>query len=393
MQSFLIERGPYLNKDLTITTRLSPHETVHIAVYIKAGTNHEEGYPAGIAHFVEHMLFKGTKNFTAKAFSEEIDAIGGDVNAYTTKEYTCYSVKTLKRFEHRAVLLLQEMLTEAEFPAEEIEREKQVILEEIKMTEDDPEDYIYDLMQEKTFSDRYRSPILGYRASLNEMNRDNLIRFYQSHYTKDNIIISYAGQQPEIIQTLKIFDQPSIKTKPAFSFKPVSLTMDRSLEQSHFLIGFEAVGYHHPLYDAFSLFSSYFGESMSSPLFRRLREELSLCYNVYSSLESFIDGGLFTIYIGCDEQNVPAAEEEIIKLLTAPLTHVNLTKAQDYLITSAYMDNDYEGHIMARDGRSLMYYDRLITLEEFESRIRAVTLEEIAQVQEMLKAPAKILFK
>lgn len=382
-----------MKNELTITTRISPHETVHIAVYVKAGSNHEAGYPAGIAHFVEHMLFKGTTHFSAQAFSEEIDAIGGDVNAYTTKEYTCYSIKTLKRFEQRAVKLLQEMLTEAAFPAEEIEREKQVILEEIKMTEDDPEDYIYDLLQEKTFSESCRSPILGYRSSLAAMNRTDLIRFYKAHYTEDNIILSYAGQQPALIQTLKPFSHPSVKAEPVYTFTPVTLTMDRSLEQSHFLMGFEAVGYHHPLYDAFSLFSAYFGESMSSPLFRRLREELSLCYNVYSSLESFVDGGLFTVYIACDEQHVPAAEQEILQLLAAPLTPRNLEKAQDYLITSAYMDNDYEGSIMARDGRSLMYYGRLITLAEFEARIRAVTLEEIGQVQAMLQSPAKILFK
>ncbi|TDM04112.1 M16 family metallopeptidase [Macrococcus carouselicus] len=382
------------NSNVTLTTLYSPHETVHIAIYVKVGTKHEGGYPAGIAHFTEHMLFKGTEQFTAQAFSEEIDALGGEVNAYTTKEYTCYAVKTLRRFEIRAVQLLQQMLMHATFPAEEIEREKQVILEEIKMTEDDPEDYIYDMLQEKTLSADYHVPILGTRASLQQMTKDALNRFYREFYTADNIIISYAGQNPEVIQQLQTFPAAQNARTAEFTFSPCELTVDRSLEQAHLLLGYKAVSYHHPLYDACSVFSAYFGESMSSPLFRRLREELGLCYNVYSSLESFADGGLFTIYIGCDQRQIESAKREMLSLIGQPMTAESLQRTKDYLITTAYMDNDYEGHIMARDGRSLLYYGRLVTLTEFESRINAVTLAEIAEVQQLYKVqPAQIIFK
>ncbi|GGA96346.1 insulinase family protein [Macrococcus hajekii] len=377
-----------------ITTLLTSHETVHIAIYVKVGTKHEAGYPHGIAHFTEHMLFKGTEQFDAKSFSEEIDAIGGEVNAYTTKEYTCYSVKTLKRFEERALALIEEMMTRATFPADEIEREKQVILEEIKMTEDDPEDYIYDLLQEKTLSDHYRVPILGTRESLQHISREKLLNFYRTFYTGDNMVISYAGQRPDAIDGLQLQEGETTTRLTDFSFSPCQLTAQRTLEQAHFLLGFEGVGYHHPLYDAYSVFSSYFGESMSSPLFRRLREELGLCYNVYSSLEAFENGGLFTIYMACDAQHIEAAKNEIFNLLKQPLTEEQLSRTKNYLITSAYMDNDYDGHIMARNGRSIMYYGHLISLETFEAHINAVTLEQIAKVQMFFATePAQILFK
>ncbi|UTH14694.1 M16 family metallopeptidase [Macrococcus equipercicus] len=389
-----------LNNGLVVLDKHNVHQTVHIAAFVKVGTKNEEDFPAGTAHFMEHMLFKGTQSFTAQQLADEMDAIGGEVNAYTTKEYTCYTIKTLQRFEERAIHLLDEMLNCSTFPEEEVRREQQVILEEIKMTEDDPEDLIYEVFQEQAFSNTpFAVPILGTKASVGQIDREVLINFYSRFYRADHIIISYAGQDSTVLRDVfsRMTPAQTDKTAPIdYRFEPFSDVQHHDYEQAHLLIGYDAVGYHHPLYDAFSLFSSMFGESVSSPLFRRLREELGLCYNVYSSLDAYSEGGVFSIYIACDHTAVEEAASEIDRLLAAfkdQVTEEQLTRAKTYLITNAYMNNDYDGHIMMRNGQSYMYYGRVVTLEEFEAHIEAITLTDIHKVLQMLAVqPSRMTF-
>ncbi|TDM11875.1 M16 family metallopeptidase [Macrococcus lamae] len=387
-----------LNNGLVVLDKHSAHQTVHIAAFVKVGTKHEGSYPAGTAHFIEHMLFKGTQRFNAEQLAEEMDAIGGEVNAYTTKEYTCYTIKTLQRYEHRAVQLLSEMLNFSTFPEEEVKREQQVILEEIKMTEDDPEELIYEIFQDKVFrGTSFAEPILGTKESVVTIDRHVLKSFYDQYYRADNIIISYSGNDSKsLLETFSGMEQrKTVYGEPlSFHFESFQDVMHYDYEQAHLIIGYDAVGYHHPLYDAFSLFSSMFGESVSSPLFRRLREELGLCYNVYSSLDSYNEGGVFSIYIACDHSAVDEAVKEINELLKSFKNNVTeklVAKAKTYLITNAYMNNDYDGHIMMRNGQSFMYYGRVITLEEFEEHIEAVTLTDIQAVLNMLASQPAML--
>jgi len=386
-----------LQNGLVFLEHGNAHQIVHIAAFVKVGTKHESSFPAGTAHFIEHMLFKGTRAFTAVQMAEEMDAIGGEVNAYTTKEYTCYTIKTLKRYEARAIQLLDEMLNRATFPEEEIKREQQVILEEIKMTEDDPEDLIYESFQKQSFQNSsFSQPILGTKESLAAIDRNVLISFYQTFYSADRIIISYSGDNPNgVIDTFSRMQSSDFEQVAAhYRWTPFNDSRLYDYEQAHLLIGYNAVSYHHPLYDAFSLFSSMFGESVSSPLFRRLREELGLCYNVYSSLESFDEGGLFSIYIACDHTAIDEATAEINKLLNSfrdTVTADQLERAKTYLITNAYMNNDYEGQMMMRSGMSYLYYGKVVTLEAFEQRINAISFADIMTVLDILNKPASTL--
>lgn len=385
-----------LNNHMTVTLTPSNHQTVHMALFVKTGTKHEGQFPGGTAHFIEHMLFKGTMHSDAKQLAERMDAIGGEVNAYTTKEYTCYTIKTLRRFEDEAMKMLSEMVFHSVFPAEEIERERQVILEEIKMTEDDAEEDIFETLQQVVHQgSAYEMPILGTKESLSQINREILIRFHQLYYQPENMIFSYAGQNAEQhLDVLGKLDNKAVKHHPTapYQFRHTELKkVAKEMEQAHLLMSYNAVGYHHRLYDVFEILSAMLGESVSSLLFSRIREELGLCYNIYSALDSYSDGGVFSIYVGCDDGNIEAVRTEIEQQLDRFEQQLNeqlLEKTKTFIITNAYMNNDYEGQMMMRKGRSLVYYGEIISLEQFEERIQSVTVDDVKEALHYLTDPA-----
>lgn len=385
-----------LNNEMTVLFTPSMHQTVHIALFVKVGTKHESQFPGGIAHFIEHMLFKGTAMTDAKTLAERMDAIGGEVNAYTTKEYTCYTIKTLRRYETEAMNLLLEMMFHSNFPEDEIERERQVILEEIKMTEDDAEDDIFETLHHAAHEgSAYEMSILGTKQTLNKITRDTLIEFHQSFYQPSNMVFSYAGQDalPHIEKLKQLTNSHSVNIPQAdYKFKAVQLQkVAKEMEQAHLLMSYDGVSYHHELYDAFEILSAMLGESVSSLLFSRIREELGLCYNIYTTLDSYDNGGVFSIYVGCDDSNIEAVQLEIVQQIEQFKHQLNeqlLNKAKSFIITNAYMNNDYEGHIMMRKGRSKVYYGSIISLEAFEERIQAVTVEQMKEVMGYLAQPA-----
>lgn len=373
-----------LNNLLKIVHHTTRMQIVHIAMYVRTGTADEGTYPNGIAHFIEHMLFKGTARFPFKALSEAIDAIGGEVNAYTTKTYTCYSIKTLKRFENRAIELLKEMLFHATFDAEELEKERLVILEEIKMIEDDDEENAFERFESVLFDGTpYNKPILGTEDSVKAITQQDLQEFYKAYYQPDNMILSYVGDDVmTLTQAFSEIQGESIKSSHSeFNIHSCHIKQEKAgLEQAHIILAHPAVSFKSNLQPVFEIINNLYGGSMTSLLFRKLREEEGLCYSLYSSVDSYQTGGVLYTYFATDADNVDKCMHiirEIHSTLCAGIDNTLLNKTKQYLITNLHMNLDYDGSILEHMGKSMLLYDTIIDIATIEAQINAVTLDEV----------------
>ncbi|MCO4096318.1 M16 family metallopeptidase [Macrococcoides canis] len=374
-----------LNNGLTLAYHDTALEVVHIGLYIKAGTSDEAGYPAGIAHFIEHMVFKGTKQFPFQVLSDKIDAIGGEVNAYTTKTYTCYSIKTLKRFEHEAIELLKEMVFCATFLEDELEKERQVILEEIKMIEDDDEERAFEQFESVLFEDTaFSTPILGTADSVNAITQTMLFDFYNQYYQPDNMVLSYVGTDCHYIKTYFERIESShevIHPLKRFKMNTIQLTHHKeSMEQAHVILAHEGISYLDEKSTLFEIINSFYGGSMTSFLFRKLREQLGLCYALYSSVDAYKEGGILYTYFATDAKNIERCMAEIHLIheqLASGIDEALLLKTKQYLVTNLYMNLDYDGSIMEHMGKSLLLYNKIYDIYELEEKIMNVKLEDV----------------
>lgn len=382
-----------LENQLKVVHHNTSMQIVHIAMYIKVGTADETNYPNGIAHFIEHMLFKGTERYPFKLLAESIDAIGGEVNAYTTKTYTCYSIKTLKRFEQKAIDILKEMLFYATFDEEELEKERLVILEEIKMIEDDDEENAFERFETELYKyTPYNTPILGTESSVKAITQDDLKRFYQAFYQPDNMILSYVGNDIEhLSEAFQIEGQPTEKQNVhPFHMNPSTLTHYKAgLEQAHVILAHPAVGYRDVAQPVFEIINNLYGGSMTSLLFRKLREEEGLCYSLYSSVDSYYSGGVLYTYFATDNDNVQkclSIIDEIHETLVKGIDQEILDKTKQYLITNLHMNLDYDGAILEHMGKSMLLYDKIIDIASIEAQISAVTLEQVNKALQIFKS-------
>ncbi|WZE73956.1 M16 family metallopeptidase [Macrococcus sp. CCM 2573] len=382
-----------LKNDMTFAYHETKLEVVHIGLYIKVGTSDEEGYPSGIAHFIEHMVFKGTKQFPFQELSDKIDAIGGEVNAYTTKTYTCYSIKTLKRFERAAIELLKEMVFCATFPNDELEKERQVILEEIKMIEDDDEERAFEQFEAVLFQGSpYNTPILGTADSVNNITQTMLEDFYHKFYQPNNMILSYVGTDYHFIKDY--FEQFNavhnvIRPLKRFTMNTMHLTHHKeSMEQAHVILAHRGISYLDEKSTCYEIINNIYGGSMTSLLFRRLREAQGLCYALYSSVDAYEEGGVLYTYFATDAKNIERCMAEIHlihKQLAAGIDESLLLKTKHYLVTNLYMNLDYDGSIMEHMGKSILLYNKIYEIHELEEKIMAVTLEEVDEALQVFK--------
>lgn len=390
-----------LNNGTTIIFEEVPNsETVSIGVYVNTGTADEGQYPEGIAHFIEHMLFKGSEHYTRQQLSSEFDKIGGYNNAYTTKMYTCYFCKTLKRFEHKAVDLLIDMVKNPLFIEEEIKREQKVILEEIKMIEDTPEEWLMDKLEHEIYKNQpLGRMILGTPESVSKIDRNTLVDFHKKYYQSNRLIVSVAGAFSESVKNSlikQLSDNVELPIEQEVQFmnfvEKKETYYKNELEQTHFMRSYEAPSYNDDDYYATNILNTILGETMSSKLFQVLREEHGLCYNVYSDFQSFHNDGLLTIYVATDKENVDASSELITQVLESLLndgiTQNELDDAKSHIITSFLMASESNQNKMTRNARSIMFHNELITNEQFEHEINQIKLEDIKlATKRLLEAP------
>ncbi len=372
-----------------VTERMDRVETVSLGAYVATGTRHETGEENGVSHFLEHMAFKGTERRSATAIAEEIEAVGGHINAYTAREQTAFYVKVLKEDMALGTDIIGDILTHSTFDRDELERERGVILQEIGQANDTPDDIIFDRFQEIAYPDQPMGrPVLGTEDSIRGMKRDTLMRYMRRHYAAANTVIAAAGKLEherflDLVQT-HFADLP-IEPPPASvpgRYAGGEFRETRDLDQVHIVLGFPAVAYGDADYYPSMMLSTLLGGGMSSRLFQEIREKRGLVYSVYSFSAPYMDGGLFGIYAGTGESEaaelMPVTLDELHKVQTG-VTEAELARARAQVKASLLMSLESTGSRCEQLARQMQIHGRVIPTAETVGRIEAVTIAQVQQ--------------
>ncbi len=308
-----------------VTDRIDTLDTVSLGLWVDVGTRHEAPDINGVAHFLEHMAFKGTERRSARAIAEEIEAVGGHLNAYTSRESTAYYAKVLKEDLPLALDILADILLHSSFDPAELERERTVILQEIGQANDTPDDIIFDYFQERAFPDQAMGrPVLGTPEIIGRLSREEVVEYLRGHYSASRIVLSASGNldHDRVVALAEklLSDLPAelpVTTEPA-RYIGGDHREERDLEQLHLVLGFPGIPLGDPDYYAAAVLSTAFGGGMSSRLFQEVRENRGLVYAIHSFAHSYRDGGLFGIYAGTGEEEaaelVPVLCDEAMRL-------------------------------------------------------------------------------
>ena len=374
-----------------------PHvQSAAIGIWVKTGAVNETSKYAGVSHYIEHMMFKGTENRNAREIAADIDKIGGQMNAFTSKESTCYYVKVLKdNFEKGAEVLL-DMLSNSLFDKIEMDKERQVICEEIKMIEDQPDDLAHDVVSEILFKGNpLGNSIIGTPSSLNRISRKVLTEYFDTQYTRDSIVVSVAGNiNPDQVCTYledkfdKLGASKPVHENGYTPYEKKHKVIVKDIQQSHLCLATRAISLIDPRYYAFSVLNNVMGGSMSSRLFQNIREEKGLAYSVYSMLSCFSSDGYFNIYAGVSHDKIGAAiggiREELEILGSQGITEEELSASREQLKSSYIFGQENVASRMFAIGKNLILLDRVFTPEEVLEGLNAVTMDDIEEVKKTL---------
>lgn len=387
----MVELHTCKNKLRIVLEKIPAVRSVTIGIWVLAGSRNETTENNGISHFLEHMFFKGTKTRSAQEIAEAFDSIGGQVNAFTSKEYTCFYTKVLDTHKEYAFEILTDMFFNSVFDEEEMEREKKVVFEEIKMYEDTPDDIVHDLLATASFGDHSLGyPILGTKEHLSSFTKATIDDYMNERYTPENIVISVAGNIDDafihVIEdqfTQFESNRERVKTEePLF----LSNTIERSkeIEQAHLCLGYKGLRLGDE--DTYSLviMNNVLGGSMSSRLFQEVREKEGLAYAVFSYHSSFLDNGLLTIYAGTGIEQLPLLQEIIAKtvdlFVTDGLSDKELNNSKEQLKGNLMLSLESTNSRMSRNGKSELLLNRHRTLDEMIEEIDAVDHTSVKNV-------------
>ncbi|WP_232035544.1 M16 family metallopeptidase [Methylomusa anaerophila] len=364
-------------------------KSVTLGVWIGTGSRFEDEKSHGISHFLEHLMFKGTGRRSAKDIAEAIDAVGGQLNAFTAKEYTCYYIKVLDVHRELAMDILSDMLLNSKFAAEDIERERQVVLEEVHMYEDSPDELVHDIYLDAVWPGHpLGRNILGAEESIEGFDRRLVLDFYHSHYTADNIVVAAAGNlEHEALVELagKHFGGFSGNKKDALvhppQYTPTRLIHSKETEQVHLCLGTASVSQSSPDIYPTHIINNILGGGISSRLFQSIREERGLAYSVYSYQANYRDAGLFTVYAGTRPNNIGQVVELIMKnimdLQAGGVTKEEFIKAKEQIKGNLLLGLESSSSRMSRIGKMEITLGRYISLDEVVDKIERVAEEDI----------------
>src|SRR4051812_6804557 len=371
---------------------MSQVRSISIGVWLTRGSRHETAERSGIAHFVEHMLFKGTGTRTAEDIAQAIDSIGGQLDAFTAKEDASYYIKVLDEHLPLAMDILADIVRNPAFSAEDIEREKKVVIEEIKMVEDTPDDLVHELFTQGFWENHpLGRPILGTREIVESFNADVLRDYFQQAYRAQNLIVSAVGNlEHERVRELvdarfgSLAGDGGPSGEQAPSVVPKILIRNKELEQSHICVGVSSYPQNHDDRYASYLLNTLLGGSMSSRLFQNVREKRGLAYAVFSGLSAYRDAGSFTIYAGCSNEAVgeviDLVVEELRGVKTAPVPETELQRSKDHLKGSLMLSLENTASRMSHLARQEIYFDRQFGLDETLQGIERVTSDDVQRV-------------
>ena len=379
-----------LENGIRVITEEIPHvHSVSVGIWVKAGSRDERSLENGISHFIEHMLFKGTKRRSAHQIAKEIDAVGGVLNAFTSKEFSSFYAKVLAEHLPVALDLLFDLFLHSLFSPGELEKERQVIIQEISMVEDTPDEYIHDLFSQ-SFWPRHSLgfPILGRLETISRMNRTKLLAFFHQHYLGRQPIFVAAGnlKHENLLRPVQeTFGRTWLREKKRQSSPPRPhpqlLVQHKKLEQVHLVLGTQGISATHPRRYAFSILNTILGGGMSSRLFQEIREKRGLAYSVYSFLSSFVDSGMLGVYVGTGDNTLSRVLQLILremkKLSENSLGPKELRSAKEQLKGNLLLSLESMDSRMGRLAKNQLYYNRFISTEEIIEGIEKVKAEEV----------------
>jgi predicted Zn-dependent peptidase len=393
-----------LANGLTVATAEMPHmESACVGLWALTGSRHEEPRRNGIAHFVEHLLFKGTPTRTAYDISREIEGIGASLDAFTTEDHTCYYTRGPAETMPRMAEVLVDLYTNATLDPQEIEREREVVLEEISMYRDNPSQHVEDLLAAAAWPEHPLGlPITGSEASVSRIRRGDLFAYHRERYSGENTILTVSGRvtHAQVLDLMGADLEALPRGKPV-PYEPVPnflrqsgprrMEEARDVEQAHLCIGFHTFGRHDTRRYALRLLNVLLGENMSSRLFQVLREESGLCYSVSSDAVTLEDTGLLSLYAGLDVDNVPRALELVAACLRdftrKPVTRDLLGQALAYTVGQNRLSLEGSLSQMMWIGESLLSYQTIVEPAETFRRLGQVTAEEVREVAQNLFRP------
>ncbi|MBI5639366.1 MAG: insulinase family protein [Nitrospirae bacterium] len=369
--------------------------SVAVGVWVKVGSRYESAEKNGISHFLEHMFFKGTKKRTTKDIAIEADSMGGDLNAFTSRENTAFYIKILDEYLDRGIELLSDIFVNSVFPEEELEKEKKIIKEEIKMVEDTPDDYIHDLFNLTVWGNEgLGQSILGRRETIAVFTREDILSHIRNYYGTRDIVIACAGNfAPEsIMNTLgKRFGGLRHGTEPKKGvtpdFRQSVRVHAKDVSEAHICLGVPAIAQTSEERYAFFLLNTILGAGVSSRLFQEIREKMGLAYSVYSFTSSYLDTGLWGVYAGVSRKKVREAAELIIGEmlnLTDSITDVELERAKNHLKGNLLLGLESTSSRMNNIARQEIYFGKYISPDEIIRSIDDVSMKQVVGLSDRL---------
>lgn len=371
-------------------------QSIAIGLWMRTGAIDENKKNAGISHFVEHMMFKGTENRTAKQIASDIDKIGGQMNAFTGKEATCYYVKSVSDNYKKAADVLIDMLENSLFAKKEMDRERKVICEEIKMTKDSPDDLAHDTLVSQIFKgEALGNSIIGTPSSLNGITHNVIAGYVEEQYVRDSLVISVAGKF-DVDDICGYFENKFSALKQSkehiepgkAEYRPACKVITKDIEQSHICLGTKGITLKDDRSFAFQILNNILGGSMSSRLFQNIREEKGLAYSVFSSNGNFSNDGYFEIYAGVSHDKIRDAivgiKEELDILADAEVTKEELESSREQMKSSYVFSQESTSTRMILNGKNFILIDRVFMPEEVIDNFNKVTIEDIEEVKQLI---------
>ncbi len=381
-------------------------ETIHsvrsiaVGVWVKAGSRAEKHSENGIAHFLEHMIFKGTRKRSPLKIAQSMESLGGSLNAFTGKEVTCYFANSLDTHLRNAVEVLADIVCNSIFPEKEVVRERMVILEEIKSIKDAPEENIFDIFHEKLFPETSLGrPIIGSEEIVKKMDRNDVHSFWSKNYSGKNVVISASGnlEHSKLVNFVdKYFDFSSnygnqTDDQPVRSALSNSFLFDQPISQAHLCTGGESIPYTSEDRFPLMIINTYLGGGMSSRLFQQIREKRGLAYSVYSFLDFYSDLGLFGIYVGTDRQKLSLVQdllrEELIHLTKEPIKKSTMKQIKNQLKGGLLLALESTSRRMSRLAKNEIYFGEYVTLDSLIKAIDKVDETSILSIAQKILHP------
>jgi predicted Zn-dependent peptidase len=391
-----------------VSQEMPDHRSVSLGIWVENGSRHESSRENGISHFIEHLLFKGTERRSAAQIAEEMDAIGGVLNAFTAKEHTCYYAKILDEDLPLAIDLLTDIFLHSVFDGDEIERERSVILQEISQAEDTPDDYIHDLFSLDFFKDHpLARPICGSAETVNSFRRQDFLTFFKSRYRPRRVVVAAAGhlRHEQLVQAFNerlgsvrdsVYDgrANSQDGDAAPEMRSGIFQHTKSLEQAHLCLGVSGVHQTHPLRYAAYVLNTLLGGGMSSRLFQEIREKRGKAYSVYSFSSSYKDVGYLGVYAGTSlewvEEVVDLILKELKQLAAGDIKEEEIRRTQGQLVGSMMLGLESTDSWMSHIARNEIYFGKPITTDEICRGIRAVSRDAVLDLASTLFGSQRI---